>query len=360
MWMAWLRAVLLCRSTEAALIALFGADRVALQPGREDVDRRRGVRMSLLGSILARMTRFDDQDLSDSEFRECDLTRARLIGVVMQDAVIDGLVTNLMVNGVEVSSYVEAELDRRHPVRLLIRSADPAELLRGLRELQAAWAATLVRLRRMPRGSEHRRVGGEWSAAETLRHLVFVHDCWFGRCCLGLTRPPTAFGVVPGYVLEHEPGLDRAATPSLDQVLAVRDRQLAELGRWLSAVTADELLMPAPVPEGPGWPPYARGKSVLECVHVVLDEEWAHHGFCERDIALLGGGSSPLGRKDRSRLPSAGPANRTKVWPPPAFQRPLTSAAPERRIGHTPQGPSGGRGPSGRFAAQPSAWCAIR
>ena len=283
------RAVLLCRSTDAALIALFGADRVALQPGREDVDGRRGVRMSLPGSILARMTRFDGQDWSDSEFRECDLTRARLIGVVVQDAVIDGLVTNLMVNGVEVSSYVEAELDRRHPVRLLIRSADPAGLFRGLRELQAAWAATLERLRRMPRGSEHRRAGGEWSAAETLRHLVFVHDCWFGRCCLGSTGPPTAFGVVPGYVLEHEPGLDRAATPSLGQVLAVRDRQLAELDRWLSAVTADELLMPAPVPEGPGWPPYARGKSVLECVHVVLDEEWAHHGFCERDIALLGG-----------------------------------------------------------------------
>ncbi len=139
--------------------------------------------MSLLGSILARMTRFDDQDLSDSEFRECDLTRARLIGVVMQNAIIDGLVTNLVVNGVEVTSYVEAELDRRHPVRLLIRSADPAELLRGFRELQAAWSATLERLRRMPSGSEHQRVGGEWSAVETMPHLVFVHDCWFGRCC---------------------------------------------------------------------------------------------------------------------------------------------------------------------------------
>ena len=67
--------------------------------------------------------------LTDAEFRECDLTRARLIGVVMQDAVIDGLVTNLVVNGVEVMPYVEAELDRRHPVRLLIRSADPADLL---------------------------------------------------------------------------------------------------------------------------------------------------------------------------------------------------------------------------------------
>jgi len=44
---------------------------------------------------------------------------------------------------------------------------------------------------------------------------------------------------------------------------------------------------PAPVPAGPGWPPYARGKSVLECVHVVLDEEWAHHGFCARDLDLL-------------------------------------------------------------------------
>jgi len=235
------------------------------------------------------MTRFDDQDLTDSEFRECDLTRARLIGVVMQDAVIEGLVSNLVINGVEVSSYVEAELDRRQPVRLLIRPADRVELLQGFRELRAAWSETLEQLRRMPSGFEHRRVGVEWSAVETLRHLVFVHDCWFGRCCLGSTGPLTAFGVVPDYVLEHEQGLDGAATPSLDEVLAVRDLQNAELDRWLSNVTAAELLAPAPVPEGSGWPPYARGKSVLECVHVVLDEERAHHGFCVRDIALLGG-----------------------------------------------------------------------
>lgn len=66
------------------------------------------------------MVRFGDQDMTDAEFRECDLTRARLIGVLMQDAVIDGLVSNLMVNGVEVMSYVGAELDRRHPVRPLM------------------------------------------------------------------------------------------------------------------------------------------------------------------------------------------------------------------------------------------------
>jgi hypothetical protein len=83
------------------------------------------------------MERFVDRDLSGVEFRECVLDRARLVGVVMQDAQIDGLVTNLVVNGVEVSAYVEAELDRRHPVRVLIRSKDPADLRAGWRQLRA-------------------------------------------------------------------------------------------------------------------------------------------------------------------------------------------------------------------------------
>jgi hypothetical protein len=231
------------------------------------------------------MARFDNQDLTDAEFRECDLTRARMIGVVMQDAVIDGLVNNLVVNGVEVTSYVEAELDRRHPVRLLIRSTDPADLREGHRQFRATWAATVERLREMPQGSEHQRVGGEWSAVETLRHLVFVHDSWFRRCCLGSTQPFTAIGLASDFVPDQEEqGLDRAAVPGLDEVLAVCDDQAAELERWLATVTADELSAAAPVPAGPGWPAYARGRSVLQCLHVVLDEEWAHHGFCVRDL----------------------------------------------------------------------------
>jgi len=236
------------------------------------------------------MATFQDQDLTDAEFRECDLTRARLIGVVMLDAVIDGLVRNLVVNGVEVTSYVEAELDRRHPVRLLIRSADPADLRHASLQLRADWATTLGRLPGMPEGSEHQRVCGEWSAVETLRHLVFVHDSWFRRSCLGSTAPFTAIGLAAEYVPDQqEQGLDPAATPRLEEVLAVRDEQCAELERWLSTVTDGQLSAPAPVPAGHGWPPYARGKSVLECVHVVLDEEWAHHGFCARDLDLLAG-----------------------------------------------------------------------
>ena len=113
------------------------------------------------------MKRFVDEDFSAAEFRECVLNGTRLIGVVMQDAEIDGLVTNLVVNGVEVTAYVEAELDRRYPVRVLIRSDVPADLLEGWRQLHADWAATIDRLRASP-GMEHRTVNGEWSALQTL------------------------------------------------------------------------------------------------------------------------------------------------------------------------------------------------
>src|SRR3954463_15728699 len=140
------------------------------------------------------MERFVDRDLTGAEFRECVLDRARFVGVVLRDAEIDGLVGNLVVNGVEVMEYVEAELDRRHPVRRLIRSKDLADLRRGWRQLRTDWAATVARMRQSP-GIEHESVNDEWSAVQTLRHLVFVHDSWFRRCCLGSTELFTPMGI---------------------------------------------------------------------------------------------------------------------------------------------------------------------
>ena len=140
----------------------------------------------------------------------------------------------------------------------------------------------------MADGAEYERVAGEWSAMQTLRHLVFVHDSWFRRCCLGSTESFTAIGLASPFVPDQaEQGLDQAADPTLDEVMIVRAQQAVELERWLANVTATMLSAPAPVPAGPGWPPYAHGRSVLQCLHVVLGETWAHHGFCVRDLDLL-------------------------------------------------------------------------
>jgi len=234
------------------------------------------------------MRRFHDEDLAGAEFRECDLSRARMVGVVMQDAEIDGLVTNLVVNGVEVMPYVEAELDRRHPVRLLIRSDQPDDLREAWRQLRDQWATTTERVRSMPEDSEHHGVDDEWSMVETLRHLVFVHDSWFRRCVLGLTEPFTTMGLGPPLVMgQGLDELDPSARPSLDEVLDVRVRQASEIETWLAEVTPDKLAHTAPVPDDDRWPPYAKGRTVRQCLGTVLNEEWAHHRFCERDLDKL-------------------------------------------------------------------------
>jgi hypothetical protein len=233
------------------------------------------------------MKRFVDEDLTGAEFRECVLDGARLVGVVMQGAEIDGLISRLVVNGVEVTAYVEAELDRRHPVRVLIRSEDPTTLLAASHQLSDEWDVTIARLRADP-GLERRGVNGEWSAIETLRHLVFVHDSWFRRCCLGSPDRFTPMGLGIEAVPDAQAhGLDRSADPSLDEVVAVRDRQAAELEAWLDHVTPEQLAATAPVPDDDVWPPYARGRSVRQCLRTVLNETFEHHGFCVRDLDLV-------------------------------------------------------------------------
>lgn len=239
------------------------------------------------------MRRFVEEDLRGAEFRECELDGARFVGVVMQDVEIDGLVAHLVVNGVDVTEYVTAELDRRHPVRLLMRSAEPADLRAAWRQLDADWEATITRIRQTP-GIEHQSVNDEWSALQTLRHLVFVHDSWFRRCCLGSTALFTPIGIGPSlepYRQAH--GLDASLMPSLDEVVAVRRAQAAELEAWLESVTSEQLAAAAPVPDDDVWPPYARGRTVRQCLGTVLNEQWEHHRFTVRDLNLISGLTAP-------------------------------------------------------------------
>ena len=128
------------------------------------------------------------------------------------------------------------------------------------------------------------------SAVQTLRHLIFVHDSWFRRCCLGSTNLFTPMGIGPSvepYRQAH--GLDLSLEPSLDEVATMRQAQAAELESWLESVTPEQLAATAPVPDDDVWPPYARGRTVRQCLGTVLNEQWEHHRFTSRDLNLISG-----------------------------------------------------------------------
>jgi uncharacterized protein YjbI with pentapeptide repeats len=63
---------------------------------------------------------------ASSRFRAIEMDGVTMRGVELNDVGISGDVGNLTINGVEVGPLVEAELDRRHPERVLLRPDDAA------------------------------------------------------------------------------------------------------------------------------------------------------------------------------------------------------------------------------------------
>ena len=79
---------------------------------------------------------------------------------------------------------------------------------------------------------------------------------------------------------------DRAARPSLDQVLALRADRMATVRGVIAGLTDATLAgMTEPVTE-PGYPEPG-SYPVRRCLQAILTEEWEHRLFAERDLDLL-------------------------------------------------------------------------
>lgn len=237
-------------------------------------------------------------DLRDAEFRDTDLRGARFLGADLSGAVLRGVQVEgveidapwlpdgdgFLVNGVDVVPFVEAELDRRFPGRSTRRAADPDGLRDAWEVLQRTWDATLARVAAMPAGTPDVSVAGEWSFAQTLRHLVLATDAWLGRSVLGLEQPFHPLGQA-GPQAEDD-GLDLSlfttTTPTYDEVLAARADRVALVRGFLATVTADDLAAQHPHPWAPEYP-----ETTLSCLHVILEEEWEHHRFAVRDLDAI-------------------------------------------------------------------------
>jgi len=237
---------------------------------------------------------FVDVNMSGALFREVDLSNTRMHGVLLMGADIDGAIDGMRLNGVEVAPLVEAELDRLHPERLKLRPTSPAGAREAWATVEGFWARTMERAARLSEPELQRSVGGEWSFLDTLRHLVFVTDAWFGNSVVLSPQPFHALGLPATFITDsHTFGIDVNASPTLEEVLQVRAERIEMVRTYLDSVTQadlDTLRQPAI----PGWPPPAP-RPAIDCLRVVFNEEWAHHQFAIRDLAVIEAEATPAG-----------------------------------------------------------------
>jgi hypothetical protein len=238
-------------------------------------------------------------DLAAAEFVDTDLRGARFVGadlsgVVMRGVQVEGADidapwllsgdASLLVNGVDVAPFVDAELNRRFPGRAEQRAGDPEGLRSAWAALERTWAATLQRVAGMPPGTVVVSVAGEWSFAQTLRHLVLATDTWLGRGVLLLEQPYHPLGLRDVATEAAGSGAPppTAPTPSYDEVLEARASRVAQVRDFLATVTPEVLAEERRNPHDPAYP-----ETVLSCVHVVLEEEWEHHRYAVRDLDAI-------------------------------------------------------------------------
>jgi hypothetical protein len=217
-------------------------------------------------------------DLSGARFRDVNLTGARISHAWLVDVDIDALVDKMVINGVDVTAYVN-ERDPWYPLRAMLRPVDPEGMRAAWAALEDEWAKTIARAQALPEALLHESVNGEWSFVQTLRHLVMAMDKWFTAPILGagfhpIGLPNTGSADFPW------PGLDDQLTPSLSEALAVRADRATRFGDYLATVSATDLTRPVEVLEnGPN--------PVRECIYTVFEEEFWHNRYALRDLALL-------------------------------------------------------------------------
>ncbi len=235
---------------------------------------------------------FRGTSLRGARFVACDLSQVVARAVDLDGADLDApwLIEGgapLLVNGVDVVPFVDAELNRRFPGRELRRASDPAGLREAWAALERTWAATVERASAMPEGTVDESVAGEWSFAQTLRHLVMATDTWLRKAIEQVADPYHPIGQPddsfpdPGAVFD-------ATEPDYQQVLAVRAERQAMVRDFIAGVTAEELAAERANPHAPQY-----AETVLSCLHTILEEEWAHHRYAVRDLDSLAARDRP-------------------------------------------------------------------
>jgi hypothetical protein len=217
-------------------------------------------------------------DLSGARFRDVNLTNAKISHAWLVNVDIDALVDSVVINGVDVTDYVN-ERDPWYPLRAMLRPSDPEGMRAAWAALEDVWAETVSRALALPEGRLHESVNDEWSFVQTLRHLIFAMDKWFTAPILGGSIHPMGL-TNTGSVDFPWPDLDDTLTPSVSEALAVRADRAARFRDYLATVTTTDFTRPIDVLENGTNP-------LQECIYTVFEEEFWHNRYAQRDLAEL-------------------------------------------------------------------------
>ncbi len=232
---------------------------------------------------------FSVADLAGARFLDCDLSQVKIVDSWLVDVEVSGYVSNFVVNGVDVTAFVDAELDRRHPERVQLRGMQTADDFRAMWDtVERLWSDTVARAERLPEPARHERVGDEWSFVETLRHLVFIADSWASRTVLDEPMPYHPLGITQTAYAPADAaalGIDLDARPSYAEVMTTRAGRMALVRGLVDGLTDADLARLCHRSPAPGYPEEKR--PVGECLGVVMEEECEHHRFALRDLMVL-------------------------------------------------------------------------
>jgi DinB superfamily len=229
--------------------------------------------------------RLDDADFSYARLHSPNFEGAKITDGWLANADISAFIGGLRINGVMIAPLVTAELDRMFPERILLRAGDPNGLAEAWTLVERVWADTVSLARALPAELLSERIDGEWSFLETLRHLIMATDCWNYRKIRGSEHAYHPWGVTGSFLDAAAIGLDGTANPGLDEILEVRTHRMDAVKATIQGLDAQELERICEPPATAGHPTEAH--SVLECLHVVLDEEWEHSRYANRDLEVL-------------------------------------------------------------------------
>lgn len=218
--------------------------------------------------------------LQKAQFRDADFSGSNFFHVLLRDVSIDGEIERLVINGVDVTDYVN-DHDQWWPLRNNLSPDSTAVLVESWTNICQKWTSLLDQVIRADPSVANTSVGGEWTLSETLRHLIFAMDKWFNVPIRG-ARSFSAVGL-PNTSSQDRPwpGLDPGVHPNFDEILARRTAQHRDFTSFISNMVLEDLPESVLVEENGDVP-------TLMCFHVVLEEEFEHLRYMIRDLTELG------------------------------------------------------------------------